>query len=119
MSVIMYRKELTQSKPEKSLMSRLKKSSGRNNQGKLTVAHRGGGESRRYRDIDFNQRDRIGISGTVKTVEYDPNRTCFIMLVSYGDGIKRYHLAPHKIKIGTRILTAEKAKVVKGNRLAL
>lgn len=119
MSVILYRKELTNVNPEKSLMSRQKKSCGRNNQGKITVAHRGGGVMQKYRDIDFNQRDRMGIPGVVKSIEYDPNRTCFIMMVFYRDGIKRYHLAPHKMKVETQIMTSEKAKIIHGNRLAL
>ena len=112
--------ELTKGKkPEKSLMKRIKKMAGRNNQGKLTVRHQGGGHKQLYRMIDFKQRDKVGIPGTVKALEYDPNRTAFIMLVNYADGEKRYHIAPDQMKVGTEIIAKEKAKIQVGNRMAL
>ena len=86
--------ELTGDKPEKSLIISIKKSGGRNNQGTMTMRYIGGGHKQQYRIIDF-KRDKIGVEGLVKTVEYDPNRTCFIALVEYSDGEKRYILAPN------------------------
>ena len=109
--------ELTKHRPEKRLRSRIQKHAGRNNQGRLTVRHRGGGNKVLYRLIDFRQTDKIGIPGKVTAIEYDPFRTCFIMLVTYADGAKRYHLAPHNISVGTTILTKPKAKIKVGNRL--
>lgn len=111
--------EITKSKPEKSLTSGGRKHAGRNNQGKITIRHQGGGHKQLYRIIDFKQRDKLGIPGVVKAVEYDPNRTSYIMLVSYADGEKRYHLAPEGIKVGTTIVSNSKAKVEKGNRMAI
>ncbi|HRY91214.1 MAG TPA: 50S ribosomal protein L2 [Candidatus Gracilibacteria bacterium] len=111
--------EITAGKPEKSLIRGGKKRAGRNNQGKITIRHQGGGHKQLYRYIDFQQRDKVGIPGIVKSVEYDPNRTARIMLVSYADGEKRYHLAPEGIVVGTTIICKEKAKVKPGNRMAL
>ena len=91
--------ELTASKPEKSLLMPIKKSGGRNNQGRMTVRYIGGGHKRRYRIIDF-KRNNVTVTGEVKTVEYDPNRSAFISLVEYTDGEKRYILAPGGIKVG-------------------
>jgi large subunit ribosomal protein L2 len=91
--------ELTASKPEKSLLLPIKKSGGRNNQGRMTVRYIGGGHKRRYRIIDF-KRNNVTVTGEVKTVEYDPNRSAFISLVEYTDGEKRYILAPGGIKVG-------------------
>lgn len=111
--------EITKSKPEKSLTKTLKKNSGRNSTGRITVRHRGGGTRRRYRNIDFKRTDKLNIEGKVKAIEYDPNRTAYIMLVNYKDGEKRYHLAPTEIKVGDKIVTREKAKVKAGNRMKL
>ena len=94
--------EVTTDQPEKSLLAPLKKSGGRNNAGKMTVRNVGGGHKRRYRVIDF-KRDKEGIPGTVKTIEYDPNRSAFIALIAYADGEKRYIIAPNKIKVGDTI----------------
>lgn len=94
--------EITASKPEKSLLLPIKKSGGRNNQGRMTVRYIGGGHKRRYRIIDF-KRNNVTVSGEVKTVEYDPNRSAFISLVEYTDGEKRYILAPGGIKVGQTI----------------
>lgn len=111
--------EITTSKPLKFLTITQKKNSGRNSRGIITVRHRGGGHKRRYRLIDFNMTDKANIEGTVKSVEYDPNRTAYIMLVQYKDGEKRYHLAPAEIKVGDKIITGEKAKIKVGNRMLL
>jgi large subunit ribosomal protein L2 len=94
--------ELTASKPEKSLLAPLKKSGGRNNQGRMTMRYIGGGHKRRYRIIDF-KRNNFAVTGEVKTVEYDPNRSAFISLVEYTDGEKRYILAPSGIKVGQTV----------------
>ncbi len=91
--------ELTTDKPEKSLLGKLKKSGGRNNEGHRTVRNRGGGHKRRYRVIDF-KRNKDGIPATVKSIEYDPNRTAFIALLVYADGEKRYIIAPNKLQVG-------------------
>lgn len=110
---------LTKKKPEKSLLSGKKKCAGRNNYGRLTVRHRGGGHKRRYRMIDFKMTDKQGIPATVKAIEYDPNRTAYIALICYADGEKRYILAPEKVKEGDKIICGEKAKVKVGNRIPL
>ena len=111
--------EITRSKPEKSLIVRKKNNAGRNNQGKLTIRHQGGGHKRLYRLIDFKQRDKMGIPATVTSVEYDPYRTAYIMLATYADGEKRYHLAPEGIKVGQEIINKERAEIKVGNRMAL
>lgn len=111
--------ELTKSYPEKRLRERIQKHAGRNNQGRLTVRHRGGGNKVLYRIVDFKQTKKVGVPGKVAAIEYDPFRTCFIMLVNYADGDKRYHLAPFGITVGTPVLTREKAKIKVGNRLQL
>ena len=108
--------ELTTDKPEKSLLAPLKKSGGRNNSGKMTVRNRGGGHKRRYRVIDF-KRDKEGVVGTVKTIEYDPNRTAFIALVEYTDGEKRYIIAPDGLQVGAEITSGKGAAPVVGNAL--
>ena len=95
--------EITTNKPEKSLVVTLKKNSGRNNQGKITVRHRGGGTRRKYRLVDF-KRFKDDIPATVKTIEYDPNRTANIALITYADGEKSYILAPEGLKVGMTIL---------------
>ena len=94
--------EITRGTPEKSLVQPLKQKAGRNNQGKLTVRHRGGGHKRQYRLIDF-KRDKTNVPGRVTTVEYDPNRSARIALVVYSDGEKRYILAPLGLKVGDTV----------------
>lgn len=111
--------EITKSSPEKRLTKSFKRRAGRNHQGKITVRHQGGGHKQLYRLVDFSQRAKINIPGKVVAVEYDPNRTCYIMLVIYKDGDKRYHLAPDQIKVGTQIITTDKADIKVGNRMAL
>ncbi len=101
-SSVNIREDLTTSKPEKSLLRPLKKTGGRNHSGKITMRHRGGGHKRRYRLIDF-KRSKDGQAAEVRTIEYDPNRTCNIALVQYEDGEKRYILAPVGLKVGTKI----------------
>jgi large subunit ribosomal protein L2 len=110
--------EITTDKPEKSLLAPMSKSGGRNGSGKMTVRQLGGGHKRRYRVIDF-KRDKDGIPGIVKTIEYDPNRSAFISLVFYADGEKRYIIAPKGIKVGDSILSGPKATPVVGNAMLL
>jgi large subunit ribosomal protein L2 len=107
-------KEITKTTPEKSLTTSLKKHAGRNAQGKITVRHHGGGSRRKYRIIDF-KRNKDGIPATVKSIEYDPNRTANIALVSYADGEKRYILAPVGLKVGDKIMNGAEAEVKVGN----
>lgn len=110
--------EITAKKPEKSLVVSLQKKSGRNNQGKITVRHRGGGSRRKYRLIDF-KRKKDGIPAKVMTIEYDPNRTANIALICYVDGQKSYILAPNGLKVGQMIMNGEHAEVALGNCLPL
>lgn len=110
--------EITKSTPEKSLTVSLKKNAGRNNQGKITVRHRGGGSRRKYRIIDFKRR-KDGIPATVVSIEYDPNRTANIALISYVDGEKAYILAPEGLKVGQKIMNGADAEVRVGNCLPL
>ncbi|MEN1968938.1 50S ribosomal protein L2 [Lentibacillus sp. N15] len=110
--------EITTDQPEKSLLSPIYKRGGRNNQGKLTVRHQGGGHKRQYRIIDF-KRDKDGIPGRVATVEYDPNRTANIALIHYADGEKRYILAPKGLKVGQKIESGVNADIKLGNALQL
>jgi large subunit ribosomal protein L2 len=110
--------EITKTKPEKSLLVPLKKHAGRNNQGKVTVRHRGGGHKRRLRIIDF-KRDKFGITGEVVAIEYDPNRSARIALIEYADGEKRYILAPDGLKVNELITSGEEAEVKVGNALPL
>ena len=110
--------EVTTDKPEKSLLAPLKKSGGRNNKGRMTVRHRGGGHKRRYRIIDF-KRDKENISAEVKTIEYDPNRSAFIALVQYEDGEKRYIIAPDKLKVGDTIMAGRSATPNTGHAMYL
>lgn len=107
-------KEITTSTPEKSLVVTLNKRSGRNNQGKITVRHHGGGSKRKYRLIDF-KRNKDGIKGRVATIEYDPNRTANIALIHYLDGEKRYILAPKGLQVGMEIESGETADIKVGN----
>ena len=110
--------ELTKVKPEKSLLVTKKKNGGRNNQGRITVRHQGGGEKRKYRIIDF-KRDKDGIIGTVASIEYDPNRSANIALINYVDGEKRYIIAPKGLKVGDKIESGENADIKVGNCLPL
>ncbi|MCA0972654.1 50S ribosomal protein L2 [Halobacillus litoralis] len=110
--------EITTDKPESTLVAPLHKRGGRNNQGKLTVRHQGGGHKRKYRIIDF-KRDKDGIPGRVATIEYDPNRTANIALINYVDGEKRYILAPKGVQVGTEIISGEGADIKPGNALTL
>ncbi len=106
--------EITTDTPEKSLLAPLKKHAGRNAQGKITVRHRGGGSRRKYRIIDF-KRNKDGIPATVKSIEYDPNRTANIALLSYADGEKRYIIAPAGLKVGDVLMNGEGAEIRVGN----
>ncbi|MBQ5798621.1 MAG: 50S ribosomal protein L2 [Clostridia bacterium] len=110
--------ELSKVAPEKSLLEPLKKNAGRNSYGRITVRHRGGGNRRKYRVIDF-KRERFGVPATVKTLEYDPNRTAFIALVEYEDGEKRYIIAPVGLKVGDVVVSGPDADIVPGNALPL
>jgi large subunit ribosomal protein L2 len=110
--------EITKSAPEKALCTSLKKHAGRNNQGKITVRHRGGGSRRRYRMIDFKRR-KDDIFGNVAAIEYDPNRTANIALIHYTDGEKTYILAPEGLKVGMKIMNGENAEIRIGNCLPL
>ena len=110
--------EVTTDKPYKALTTSLKKTGGRNNQGRMTVRHRGGGHKRRYRVIDF-KRNKEGVSASVKTIEYDPNRTAFIALVEYTDGEKRYIIAPNGLKVGSTVMSGASATPDVGNALYL
>ncbi|MBE5937456.1 MAG: 50S ribosomal protein L2 [Lachnospiraceae bacterium] len=110
--------EITTDKPEKSLVVSLQKNSGRNNQGKITVRHRGGGSRRKYRIIDF-KRKKDGIPATVKSIEYDPNRTANIALINYADGEKAYILAPIGLKVGQQVMNGPEAEIRVGNCLPL
>lgn len=108
--------ELTESRPEKSLTVGIHKSGGRNHDGKMTMRQIGGGSKRKYRLIDF-KRDKEGIPGKISTIEYDPNRSAFIALVTYADGEKRYIIAPDKIKVGDVVLSGQSATPDTGNAL--
>ena len=110
--------EITTSTPEKSLTVTMKKNGGRNNQGKITVRHHGGGEKRKYRIIDF-KRNKLNVPGTVASIEYDPNRTANIALISYLDGEKRYIIAPKGLEVGTKIEAGENVDIKVGNALPI
>lgn len=110
--------ELTTSRPEKRLLEPIKKTGGRNNRGRITVRHRGGGHKRRYRLIDF-RRDKDGVPGTVKSIEYDPNRSSNIALVWYADGDKRYIIAPLGLEVGRKVLAGSGADPLPGNAMRL
>ena len=109
---------ITTDKPEKSLLSSKKRSGGRNNSGKMTMRHLGGGHKKKYRNIDF-KRDKAGIPATVKSIEYDPNRTAFIALLSYVDGEKRYIIAQNGLKVGQTVISGEGATPDVGNTMLL
>ena len=110
--------EITKSTPEKSLTVSLNKTAGRNNQGKITVRHHGGGSRRKYRIIDF-KRNKVDVPATVKSIEYDPNRTANIALICYADGEKSYIIAPNGLKVGDVLMNGENAEVKVGNCLPL
>ena len=111
--------EITKTTPEKSLVVSLKKNAGRNNQGKITVRHRGGGSRRKYRIIDFKRNAKDGIPAKVVSIEYDPNRTANIALICYADGEKAYILAPAGLKVGQEVMSGEHAEARTGNCLPL
>jgi large subunit ribosomal protein L2 len=110
--------EITRSRPEKSLLRPLKRSAGRNFRGRITVRHRGGGHKRRYRVIDF-KRDKIGVPGRVVEVEYDPNRSARIALVTYADGEKRYIIAPVGLKVGDMVMSGPDAEIRVGSAMPI
>ena len=110
--------DITKTVPEKSLVVTMKKSGGRNNQGKITVRHHGGGVKRKYRIIDF-KRNKDGIVGTVDSIQYDPNRSANIALINYADGEKRYIIAPKGLTVGMKIVSGEEADIKVGNNLPL
>jgi len=110
--------EITKSTPERSLVVSLKKIGGRNNQGKITVRHKGGGEKRKYRLIDF-KRNKYDIPGTVASIEYDPNRTANIALINYRDGEKRYIIAPKDLTVGMEVISGENVDIKVGNALPI
>ena len=117
MSVIDY-SGLSKVAPEKSLLAPLNKKAGRNSYGRITVRHRGGGNRRKYRIIDF-KRNKFDVEGIVKTIEYDPNRSAFIALVEYADGEKSYILAPEGLKVGYKVVSGPNADIKIGNALPL
>ena len=117
MSVLTF-DELTKKEPERSLVTDLRHKAGRNAQGKITVRHQGGGERRKYRIIDF-KRNKDNIPAKVAAIEYDPNRTCFIALLFYADGEKRYILAPLDLKVGDTVMSGPEADIKPGNCLPM
>jgi large subunit ribosomal protein L2 len=117
-SVVDYRAVLTKTTPEKSLLAPINSMSGRNSRGVITVRHKGGRNKRMYRLVDFKQK-RLDIDAIVKSIEYDPNRSGFIALITYTDGIKSYILAPSKLNVGQRLIFSKQAPLVNGNRLTL
>ncbi|MEA3285491.1 MAG: 50S ribosomal protein L2 [Synergistota bacterium] len=117
MSIQTY-EEVTKSEPERSLLAPIAKKGGRNNNGRITMRHRGGGNAKRYRIIDF-KRNKIGVPGKVATVEYDPNRSARIALIHYADGEKRYILCPVGLQVGMTIMAGPEADITPGNALKL
>ena len=110
--------EVTTSKPEKSLLKPMKKSGGRNNQGRMTMRYKGGGHKRRYRVIDF-KRDKFDVTGVVTSIEYDPNRSAFIALITYSDNEKRYIIAQKGMKVGQKIVSGQSVSPDTGNAMPL
>lgn len=110
--------EITSDSPQKSLLKTIKKTGGRNNLGRITSRHVGGGHKRRYRFVDF-KREKLDVPGRIASIEYDPNRSARIALVNYEDGEKRYILAPAKVELGEKVLSGEKADIKVGNALPL
>ena len=118
MAIVNYAKILTTDEPYKPLTNGFKRGSGRNNTGRITTRHKGGGHKRLYRQIDFKY-DKKDIPARIETIEYDPNRTSFISLVTYADGEKRYVVLPKTLKVGDKFVVGEKVEVKAGNRLPL
>jgi large subunit ribosomal protein L2 len=118
MTTVDYSSTATSSRPLKKLKKRLKKHAGRNNQGRITMRHQGGGNKRLYRQIDFKQA-KLNVAGVVESIEYSPYHTAFIALVLYKDGERRYILAPHGLKVGDSVITAENVEIKIGNRTRL
>ncbi|YCM43622.1 50S ribosomal protein L2 [Verrucomicrobiaceae bacterium 227] len=110
--------EITKSKPEKSLLEPKKRSGGRNNQGRITMRHIGGGHKQKYRLVDFKRR-KVDVPAEVLGIEYDPNRTCRIALIQYEDGVKSYILAPAGLKVGTKVVAGENVEPIPGNAMPL
>ena len=110
--------EITTSKPEKSLLTPLKRSGGRNNQGRMTMRYKGGGHKRRYRVIDF-KRDKFDVMGEISSIEYDPNRSAFIALVTYSDNEKRYIIAQKDLKVGDKVVSGQSVSPNVGNSMPL
>ncbi|CAG1022272.1 50S ribosomal protein L2 [Patescibacteria group bacterium] len=117
-AVLIDRSELSKGRPYLALTEKLKANAGRNNQGKITMRHQGGGEKKLYRKIDF-KREKYGVEGVVETIEYDPNRTAFIALVKYLDGERRYILAPDGLKVGHKVVSGPNSPIKVGNALML
>src|ERR1700760_2699905 len=117
-SVLDYKAVLTKFKPERALTVGRIRANGRNHHGVITAKHRGGGNKRLYRIIDFKRR-KDGIVATVEAIEYDPNRSCFIALIKYEDGDKSYILAPNGLKVGTKVISGETAEPEVGNCMPL
>ena len=115
---VLVNEEITKSTPEKSLTTTIRKKSGRNNQGKITVRHQGGGEKRKYRIIDF-KRNKKNVPGKVASIEYDPNRTANIALINYADGEKKYIIAPKGLVVGTTIESGDNVDIKVGNALPI
>lgn len=118
MTTVTYRQVITSDEPYKPLTSGFNRPMGRNNRGRITTRHKGGGNKRMYRDIDFNY-DKKNVPAKVLTIEYDPNRTAFIALVGYADGEKRYIVVPKSVRPGDTFIVSEKAEVKAGNRMML
>jgi len=118
MTVVSYKEVITRSTPEKSLTKGFRRGSGRDNQGRITTRHKGGGVKRKYRDKDFNY-NKIDIPAKITSIEYDPNRSAYIMLAVYADGEKRYVIAPKGMKVDDKFVVSEDAPIELGNRLIL
>jgi large subunit ribosomal protein L2 len=110
---------LTRSEPEKSLLGKRNRTGGRNNHGRITMRHKGGGHKRRYRIIDFRRGDKMNVPAKVFSIEYDPNRTAWIALLHYADGEKRYIIAPQGLNVGQQVMASEAADILPGNALPL
>ena len=116
--VVSVKRDLYKGKPYKPLTEKKSKNGGRNNLGRITTRHKGGGHKHHYRIIDF-KRSKIGITGTVERIEYDPNRSAYIALIKYEDGDRSYIIAPSKIKIGSKVLSAEQTEISPGNSMKM
>jgi len=118
MSGILYRDVITKTDPEKSLTFGSHRKVGRNSKGRITTRHKGGGHKRLWREVDFKY-DKKEVEATIKSIEYDPNRSAFIALITYKDGVKRYVVAPGTLKVGDKIIASQKAEIAVGNRMPL